>query len=385
MTHLQLVRDASSLGALDRAAAPLASAIPTPSRALSAGLGGAPRVALIGAPTPVEPAPALGRALGLSELWVKREDRTAAGYGGNKVRNLEYLLGAALARGRRGVVTLAPLGSNFVAALADQARRVGLAVDVAHFVALRNAQIDAHAAFSRARGAALHVLPETLPRAVAAAGALALARRIALVRRAAFIAPGGTEVRGVLGHVEAALELARQIAAGAMPMPRHLVVGVGTCGTMAGLLVGFALAGLSLRIVGVRCVDRILCHPRKILRLANATARYLGEPPVAASVATWRGDLGAHRLLDPLAFDPATGDAPTLAYAAAHPQAALVSSLAAQHAALTLDSTYTTKVVATLRALAAREAELAAGPTLYWHTFSPTAMQDAVTPSLSRP
>src|SRR2546425_168229 len=45
-------------------------------------------------PTPLEPHPALARALGLRALWLKREDAA----GGNKVRGLEFLLAGAASR-----------------------------------------------------------------------------------------------------------------------------------------------------------------------------------------------------------------------------------------------------------------------------------------------
>ena len=47
-------------------------------------------------PTPVEPAPRLATALGLGpeDLWVKRDDLTGLGGGGNKIRKLEWTVGA---------------------------------------------------------------------------------------------------------------------------------------------------------------------------------------------------------------------------------------------------------------------------------------------------
>ena len=43
-----------------------------------------PRVRLGHAPTPLDPAPRLGAALGI-ELWIKRDDCTGLAFGGNKV------------------------------------------------------------------------------------------------------------------------------------------------------------------------------------------------------------------------------------------------------------------------------------------------------------
>ena len=41
-------------------------------------------------PTPLDPAPRLAAALGLQELWIKRDDLIGLGGGGNKVRKLRY-------------------------------------------------------------------------------------------------------------------------------------------------------------------------------------------------------------------------------------------------------------------------------------------------------
>ena len=63
-----------------------------------AAVGRFPRVRLGHAPTPLDPAPQLGAALGI-ELWIKRDDCTGLAFGGNKVRQLEFHLGEAQARG----------------------------------------------------------------------------------------------------------------------------------------------------------------------------------------------------------------------------------------------------------------------------------------------
>jgi L-cysteate sulfo-lyase len=55
-----------------------------------------PRVSLAHLPTPMEPMRRLGAAIGVKQLWVKRDDCTGLGFGGNKVRKLEFDLAAAL-------------------------------------------------------------------------------------------------------------------------------------------------------------------------------------------------------------------------------------------------------------------------------------------------
>ena len=87
-----------------------------------------PRVALGQFPTPLEPAPRLSQALGGAPLWVKREDLSGLALGGNKPRQLEFLLGAALAEGANAVITTAAAQSNFCRACAAAGARLGLKV-----------------------------------------------------------------------------------------------------------------------------------------------------------------------------------------------------------------------------------------------------------------
>src|SRR5690606_27778358 len=80
-------------------------------------------------PTPVEPLPALSRWAG-AELWIKRDDRTAARYGGNKVRKLEYVLGEAFAKEADTLVTSGAAGSHHALATALFGAEQGFAVHV---------------------------------------------------------------------------------------------------------------------------------------------------------------------------------------------------------------------------------------------------------------
>ncbi|WP_150130536.1 pyridoxal-phosphate dependent enzyme, partial [Streptomyces sp. 150FB] len=88
------------------------------------------RAALGTWPTPLEAAPRLSRALGLGagDLWVKRDDLTGLGGGGNKVRKLEWTCGAALADGATALVTTGAPQSNHARLTAAAGARLGLDV-----------------------------------------------------------------------------------------------------------------------------------------------------------------------------------------------------------------------------------------------------------------
>ncbi len=84
-----------------------------------------PRVVIGHLPTPLEAMANLGRELGLS-LFVKRDDCTGIGFGGDKVRQLEYHLGAAHAEGADVLFITGAVQSNFVRTAAAMGRRVGM-------------------------------------------------------------------------------------------------------------------------------------------------------------------------------------------------------------------------------------------------------------------
>src|SRR4029450_7273853 len=84
-----------------------------------------PRVLLVPGQTPLESQPRLGARLGIA-LWIKRDDLTGIGFGGNKLRKLEFYLGRALHEGADVALVTGAVQSNYVRAVAACAARLGL-------------------------------------------------------------------------------------------------------------------------------------------------------------------------------------------------------------------------------------------------------------------
>jgi D-cysteine desulfhydrase len=175
--------------------------------------------------------------------------------------------------------------------------------------------------------------------------------------RTVFIPLGGSSVLGAMGYVDAALELAAQVRAGAMPEPDVCVVAAGSGGTAAGLAAGFLAAGLSTRVVGV-CVGT----PRWAVRLMT---RRLAQGCSARASDAAAGARGARRraVQDRLSIDerflgPGYGHQTDDGAAATR---------SAMEVGLSLDPTYTAKAFACalwhVRSRRARHI-------LYWHTLS---------------
>jgi len=85
-----------------------------------------PRVHLACLPTPIEPMPRLSAALRGPKLWVKRDDLTGFGMGGNKIRKLEYSLAEAQEHGARTIITIGAAQSNHCRQTAAMAAHFGL-------------------------------------------------------------------------------------------------------------------------------------------------------------------------------------------------------------------------------------------------------------------
>jgi D-cysteine desulfhydrase len=184
-----------------------------------------PKVSLGTWPTPLEPAPRLAAALGLGpdDLWLKRDDLGGLGAGGNKVRKLEWTLGAALADGAEAVVTTGAPQSNHARLTAAAAARLGLDA-VLVFPGQPGASRSGNLALDGLFGARV-VWAGDRDRAEVADEV------VAELGKAALIPFGGSSAVGAQGYVESARELVAQL-----PDFTTVVVALGSGGTMAGLV-----------------------------------------------------------------------------------------------------------------------------------------------------
>ena len=208
-------------------------------------------------------------------LWVKRDDLSALPLGGNKVRALEFLLGGV--RPGEEVLTVGGVGSTHALATAMYAAALDARTTVIRWpqeMHAAAAEVDA-----RIREAA------TVHDASWVGAAYLRAALIRAARPVTYIPAGGTTPLGILGHVESALELAGQVAAGLLPAPARVVLPLGSGGTAAGLMLGFALAGLDTEVIGVQVVPRAVARRGRVRRLVERTLRFIeraGGSPIGA-------------------------------------------------------------------------------------------------------
>jgi D-cysteine desulfhydrase len=79
-------------------------------------------------PTPIEEASRFREALGgaAPRIFIKRDDYTGPGFGGNKVRKLEYVLAKAIADGAKVAITIGGVKSNHARVTAAICAKLGL-------------------------------------------------------------------------------------------------------------------------------------------------------------------------------------------------------------------------------------------------------------------
>jgi 1-aminocyclopropane-1-carboxylate deaminase/D-cysteine desulfhydrase-like pyridoxal-dependent ACC family enzyme len=189
-------------------------------------------------PTPLERGPGLP---GGARLWVKRDDLTGLGAGGNKARKLEFLCAEALRAGARALVTVGAGQSNHCRMTAAAGAVLGLEV---HLVlsGQRPSSYHGNQLLAALFGAQLHFAgcpPHHW-------GELEIAReQLTAELREQGAAPhaipiGGSTATGALGYALAYVELVEQCDEVGM-RPAAVVHASSSGGTHAGLVAGRAL------------------------------------------------------------------------------------------------------------------------------------------------
>ncbi|WP_160108709.1 D-cysteine desulfhydrase family protein [Pseudomonas izuensis] len=220
---------------------------------LDAALAAYPRATLLEGPTPVQKLSRLSQLPELNgcNLYVKRDDLTGLGGGGNKLRKLEFLLGEALAEGADTLVTWGGLQSNHARLTAAVAARQGLACElILTPSAVRTDEDFCHngnVVLDALFGAKIHRLaPGAAPDAYAAE----LLEKLKRQGKKPFVMPlGGSSPRGSLGYAACAAEILRQADALDIQFDQ-IIVPNGSAGTHSGLLAGVTLAQSSTKITG---------------------------------------------------------------------------------------------------------------------------------------
>ena len=225
------------------------------------------RIVLAHLPTPIEPLPRLTKLLQGPQLFIKRDDLTGLGLGGNKTRKLEYLAADALAQGCRMLITTGAVQSNHCRQVAAAAARLGLGC-ILVLAGEDAGSRQGNLLLDELSGAKLIFVPRE-ERDQRLQQAFAHAEEDGL--QPYLIPYGGSNPVGVQGYIQAMQELQDQNL-----QPDWIVLASSSGGTQAGLVLGAKQTGFLGRILGIS-VDKPADElTQTIMALANQTAAWLG-------------------------------------------------------------------------------------------------------------
>lgn len=215
---------------------------------LKARLADLPRARFAHLPTPLDRCSNLGADLGGIELFVKRDDATGMALGGNKTRQLEYILGYAKSTGHDCVIQGAASQSNHARQLAAAGAKIGMDVHLTPWLDARSRPVQGNFLLSHLYGATLH------PIAMGASSVEAktrLAERLRAEGRNPYIVGMGAHealVLAAVAYVHAFVEMVEQLGEDALP---DWVFTTSQGSTQAGLLAGARILGLDTTVIGI--------------------------------------------------------------------------------------------------------------------------------------
>jgi len=225
----------------------------------------------------------LSAHLGGPNLWIKRDDCTGLGGGGNKTRKLEFLMADAVERGCDTVITQGAVQSNHARQTAAIAAKLNMQCHILLENRTGSSQWDymnnGNVLLDKLFGATVSTRPGGTDMA---AEMEAFAEQLRSDGRKPYIIPGGgSNPVGALGYVNAALELLTQANDRGLRIDL-LVHATGSAGTQAGLVTGMvgARAGIPVLGIGVRAPRE--AQETAVYNLACRTADHLGLGDVIA-------------------------------------------------------------------------------------------------------
>ena len=234
------------------------------------------RVRLAERPTTLEPMPRLSALLGGPPLYIKRDDLTGLGFGGNKTRMLEFSMADALATGADVVVTGMAVQSNYSRQIAAACAKLGLEC----YLILRpereidRQEIQGNHLLQRLFGAHVTVMSDN-------DGA---AQQAAIQEQAQMLRAAGRNVYiprqpdtidlDAIAYVETALEIDQQCRT--LGIDPEFLYAAAFDTTQAGLVLGFKFLETRIHVRGFCPFNGIPERRREMADIANQASDRLG-------------------------------------------------------------------------------------------------------------
>ena len=212
---------------------------------------GQEKVSFLHTPTPLERLPCISEELGL-DFYIKRDDLTGLGVGGNNLRKLEYLLYDAQRQGATVLLTMGGAQTNHGRLTAAVAAKYGMKCAIV-CVDDYPGEVSANILLDRLMGAQVILKKDDgRPAEVQYAEVVDKVRaRYEQQGEVVYEIPiGGSNTLGMLGYYECAMELTQQAVQQGIPDARILCC-VGSMGTYMGLFCGLKNENSPLKLTGI--------------------------------------------------------------------------------------------------------------------------------------
>jgi len=221
----------------------------------------------------------LSKHLGGPNIYVKRDDCTGLGTGGNKTRKLEFLMADALAKNATAVITQGAVQSNHARQTAAAACKLGLKCELVFEKRVGDATepyLESGNVFlDRLFGASIREVAKGTDMDAAMQD---VADELSAAGETPYIIPGGgSNPIGALGYVDCALELIVQANKRNLVID-HVVHATGSAGTQAGLIVGLKAMHSGIPLLGIGVNIARNDQEEKVYKLACMTAEFIGAP-----------------------------------------------------------------------------------------------------------
>ncbi len=235
-----------------------------------------PRFHLAEFPTPIHYLESFSNACNGPAIFMKRDDITSLGMGGNKTRKLEFLIGEALKQDKDTLVTAGGLQSNHCRLTAAAARKAGLSC---HLVlnGIMPESLNGNLLLDKIFGANIHYCD----RKDRDSRLNQVAENLVAAGKKPYVIPvGGSNSIGSAGYVNAMLELETQLKDMHIQLDA-IVYATSSGGTQSGLTLGAKIINFKGQVLGIS-IDQTKTgdepFPPVLTEIANTTARRIGFP-----------------------------------------------------------------------------------------------------------
>jgi L-cysteate sulfo-lyase len=207
-----------------------------------------PKVKLIENPSPIHHLQRISKVVGV-DIYIKRDDLFSVGFGGNKLRKLEYLLGDAKKRGATHIFTIGAIQSNHARMTAIAAKMFGFEIEL---FLKKSVPVTEKSYFENGNIILNNIVNATIHEVQDNASAYKAVeeRKLALKKEGgkAYIIPiGGSNALGTLGYVDCYFEILKQ--ENELGVKFDLIsTASGSGGTHGGLIVANVLSNVKTNI-----------------------------------------------------------------------------------------------------------------------------------------